>query len=235
MIQRFEDEYPETRLQPPEVSETVAETSDTASRASVGSTDQATSEGGVATDSITVPDADEDEDEEARKRARHASDVSMASRALSLEEGRIHRIGQQVRRDIFGSPQHPNHHHQPNGDNDQRVEITEQEAKDEEERRGKVQATIDALSGEEIRERVVSGNWEATIRKIKESAHEHEHGHEPKQSMTSSSVSSVSSATAAAAAPQKRSDRLGDFASFKEAELAAEADGPVADNGGKAK
>lgn len=36
--------------------------------------------------------------------SRHNSDVNLASRALALEEGRIHRIGQGIRRDLVNAP-----------------------------------------------------------------------------------------------------------------------------------
>jgi hypothetical protein len=98
MIQRFEDEYPETRLQ----------ANDTAStHSSVPSTSPPAST--VLTHSTSITDAgaqDSDEDEPKALRSRHNSDVSLASRAQTLEEGRLHRLGHRVRTELF-NPSHP--------------------------------------------------------------------------------------------------------------------------------
>lgn len=48
-------------------------------------------------------DDDEADTRVPAKTSRHNSDVSLASRALSLEEGHIHRLGQHLRRDIVNS------------------------------------------------------------------------------------------------------------------------------------
>jgi hypothetical protein len=72
----------------------------------------------TATSIVTEPTAaDSDSEAEAdigdesmpfRLHARKSSDVSLASRALSIEEGRVHRIGQRVRREIVrASSPHP--------------------------------------------------------------------------------------------------------------------------------
>ncbi len=156
MIQRFEDEYPETRLPGPTTFEAAGSHSNRGSRASspvssLVSADQGLSD---AVTDITIPrdeedpDADADADANDVRRAkwtRHASDVSLASRALALEEGRVHRIGQQVKRDILA----PEAEDPAPGTPDEAL-------------RNK----LDALSGEEIRDRVVSGQWEATIREM---------------------------------------------------------------------
>ncbi|KAI9886959.1 MAG: hypothetical protein M1823_001251 [Watsoniomyces obsoletus] len=52
----------------------------------------------------SVVDDEEGEDRTLHaKPSQHGSDVSMASRALAMEEGHLHRIGHQVRRSVFGS------------------------------------------------------------------------------------------------------------------------------------
>src|SRR5207237_907116 len=44
-----------------------------------------------------------DDDEPKALRSRHNSDVSLASRALSLEEGRLHRLSHRVRTEILNA------------------------------------------------------------------------------------------------------------------------------------
>ena len=105
MIQRFEDEYPETRLA----------TSDTASvhsRASSGlSNSPPLSSVPTLTDSFTDPTAQEsDEDEPRLLRSRHNSDVSLASRSMSIEEGALHRFGHRVRTGLL-NPSRPTSSH----------------------------------------------------------------------------------------------------------------------------
>ena len=85
MIQRFEDEYPETRLQPSDAAST------TSSKLSSSPPTSAvpTLENSVSTDFTA---AESDEDEPSTLRSRNNSDVSLASRHMSLEEGRLHRF-----------------------------------------------------------------------------------------------------------------------------------------------
>lgn len=97
MIQRFEDEYPETRLQPSEAAST---TSSLPSASPTASTAPAL-ENSVLTD-MTAPESDEDEPP-TTLRSRHNSDVSLASRNMSLEEGRLHRFGHRVRTGLLNS------------------------------------------------------------------------------------------------------------------------------------
>ena len=109
IIQRFEDEYPECRV---EKSAAVASTEDL-------SLETISEPGSLQSSSIftdpfangkelpnegTALDDVIDDDEDTPHRiplSRHDSDVSLASRQLANEEGRMHRIGQQVRRDIL--------------------------------------------------------------------------------------------------------------------------------------
>ncbi|KAF2185689.1 RNI-like protein [Zopfia rhizophila CBS 207.26] len=95
MIQRFEDEYPETRLP----------ATDTAStRSSAPSTSTPASTVPTLSTSITENGGHESDDDEPKAlRSRHNSDVSLASRALSLEEGRLHRLGHRVRTEILNA------------------------------------------------------------------------------------------------------------------------------------
>jgi hypothetical protein len=110
MIQRFEDEYPETRLQ----------TSDTASNrssvASLPSSSPPISTVPTLDNSVTDMTAQDSDEEEGRLtvRSRHNSDVSLASRHMSQEEGRLHRFGHRVRTGLL-NPSRPTSAH---GDNE---------------------------------------------------------------------------------------------------------------------
>lgn len=102
MIQRFETEYPETRLQPSD---------DVSTHSSVPSTSPPSSTVPTLSTSITEAGApDSDDDEPKPFRSRHNSDVSLASRAQTLEEGRAHRLGHRVRTEIF-NPSRPSSGH----------------------------------------------------------------------------------------------------------------------------
>lgn len=107
MIQRFEDEYPETRLG--------TSPTDTASlhshASSVLSSSPPLSSVPTMTDSFTDPTAQEsDEDEPRLLRSRHNSDVSLASRSMSIEEGALHRFGHRVRTGLL-NPSRPTSSH----------------------------------------------------------------------------------------------------------------------------
>jgi hypothetical protein len=95
MIKRFEDEFPETRL--PTANASSSSTDLTNSGDAQGSdTEQAlvdTNEGHLSDDEFVVRPV----------LSRHNSDVSIASKALSQEEGRMHRFNQKFRRDILMS------------------------------------------------------------------------------------------------------------------------------------
>jgi len=58
---------------------------------------------------------DSDEDEPKALRSRHNSDVSLASRAQTLEEGRLHRLGHRVRTEIFNPSRPSSPAHDPIG------------------------------------------------------------------------------------------------------------------------
>jgi hypothetical protein len=105
MIERFEEEYPETRLAPPSLKGAPSEVSSLDDKSNIlGSSinTQDTEPTNAASDEEDLFDA---EDSGMRPVAsRHNSDVSLASRKLSREEGRLHRIGQHMRREVVDSP-----------------------------------------------------------------------------------------------------------------------------------
>lgn len=94
MIMRFEEEYPETRL--------VAPSPAPVSLAASGAEHAAP----LSINTRGAKSDDEDEFDEGVRPAfsRHNSDVSLASRALSMEEGHLHRLGQRMRRSVVDSP-----------------------------------------------------------------------------------------------------------------------------------
>jgi hypothetical protein len=102
MIQRFEEEYPDSRIAPdgtaadPPVSMTSSFHSTLTSSLANGERAELTNPPG---------DVDDPEDDTVKPppMSRHNSDASLASRALTLEEGRLHRLGQHLRREIVDS------------------------------------------------------------------------------------------------------------------------------------
>jgi hypothetical protein len=100
MIQRFEDEYPETRLP--------VSFSDASSYGSVPSSSPPISTVPTLDSSITDVASQEysDEEEPMYLNSRHNSDVSLASRHMSQEEGRLHRFGHRVRTGLL-NPSRP--------------------------------------------------------------------------------------------------------------------------------
>lgn len=186
IIQRFEDEYPECRVNrhPPTASEISAAlansigslTSERNSLAETSNSGAPTEEGGasstsaahageMANTSFAADSASDDDDYHHLPplglRSRHNSDVSLASRAQTLEEGRIHRLGQSVRREIL-RPQTEDHLHGTTG----------AEADSEPTHLQILRERLFALSGGELRDMVVKDGWEETVRKIGANAEE---------------------------------------------------------------
>lgn len=95
MIQRFEDEYPETRLPPTDTASTHSSVPSTSPPASSVPT--------LSTNATDNAGNESDDDEPKALRSRHNSDVSLASRNLSLEEGRLHRFGHRIRTEIMNA------------------------------------------------------------------------------------------------------------------------------------
>lgn len=118
MILRFEDEYPECRLPAPPpapstgttAAQPATTTSSTPGDPSPPTTSfPALSPHSSSTSSVTGPAAN------ARPElSRHGSDLSLSSRTQLFEEGRMHKFGQQVRRDIL-RPQQEDHAHGTTG------------------------------------------------------------------------------------------------------------------------
>lgn len=101
MIQRFEDEFPETRIVPPPAPAVPEESS---SQHSADSIHEQPIFGenppGNNIDAETAID-DEDTDNYVIGLSRSSSNTSLYSRALTSEEGRVLRLGQNLRRDFL--------------------------------------------------------------------------------------------------------------------------------------
>ncbi|RDW76699.1 putative cell wall biogenesis protein Mhp1 [Aspergillus mulundensis] len=101
MIQRFEDEYPETRIIP----QPLKPTQDTSSQNSGDDSYLATSIGNLQSAGATLDNenaVDDDEgDQYAVRLSRASSITSLYSRAMTSEEGHVHRLGQNIRRDFL--------------------------------------------------------------------------------------------------------------------------------------
>ncbi|KAF2140615.1 uncharacterized protein K452DRAFT_309741 [Aplosporella prunicola CBS 121167] len=177
IIQRFEAEYPECRISPsPSTGPDAAALAASLESLSQSSASRPNSlaESGPPNDraSITTAPTDtrdsaffdsDDEDIDLPPlglRSRHNSDVSLASRAQTLEEGRIHRLGQSVRREIL-RPQIEDHLHGTTG--------TEPP---EPQHLAALREQLFTMSGDELRHRVLRQGWEETVRQIGANAEE---------------------------------------------------------------
>jgi hypothetical protein len=155
MIERFESEYPETRIpRPPQHN-----ASDNSSL-----TDQsnllASSVTTQATDLTNISD-EEDADEFIRPTSpRRNSDVSLASRALGIEEGRLHRIGQHMRREVIDSPR------STEGGADWAPWRKEEQAKRESVRLESLRERLEGVSGVDMRRIVDEEGWNGLLKKV---------------------------------------------------------------------
>ena len=113
-----------------------------------------------------VPDAesavspDDVEDRLAREPiSRHNSDVSVASRHLALEEGRMHRFGQQVRRDLL-RPQTLDYAHGTTGQETEAAHLQE------------LRLRLEDMDGTEIRDKLEQFGPEAAWKELVPSTEE---------------------------------------------------------------
>jgi hypothetical protein len=112
------------------------------------------------TDSASDDEHDADEPERPRLLSRHNSDVSLAARALSIEEAQVHRMGQKVKRELLS----PTGGRAENGwstdvDGEWRAEG---DAHGETEHLKLLRSKLEELQGEELRSCVVESGWERT-------------------------------------------------------------------------
>jgi len=158
MIKRFEDEFPETRLASTVTSPPLPEPAQISPADSID-----LSNGIEAHGSDTEPAFAEallSDDEYGGLKpvlSRHNSDVSLASRALSQEEGRMHRFGQKFRRDIL-KPEGEDHEHGTTGNEDHPRHLQ------------LLRAMVEGLNGEEIRRKIESEGQNAVLEELSNDA-----------------------------------------------------------------
>jgi hypothetical protein len=158
MIQRFEDEYPETKIPPLPLSQD----RDGAHRDTLGSS--------VADDSVLSASVDDgnsleqmhsgedymDADQENRdpyavKLSRTSSNTSLAAKAYTNEEGRMHRFGQELRREVLKPAGMTDYLHEVNADDPEPEHLSA------------LRARFEEFPGEEIRQRVLRDGAENVI------------------------------------------------------------------------
>ncbi|OWO99448.1 hypothetical protein B2J93_3889 [Marssonina coronariae] len=158
MIKRFEDEYPETRLPSSVASPPIPDL--------VPGLTSATPSIGRASGPEADPEADLPEPSQASDDenplirpmlSRRNSDVSIASRALAQEEGRMHRFGQQFRRDILK----PETGDKQNGTSGLGEPPRHPQL---------LRAVVEGLGGEEIRSQIVERGDQAVLEQLRDEA-----------------------------------------------------------------
>jgi hypothetical protein len=166
MIQRFEDEYPETRLQPSDTASTHS------SVASVPSSSPPLSTVPTMGNSVSdMANQDSDEDEGFTLRSRHNSDVSLASRHMSQEEGRLHRFGHRVRTGLL-NPSRPT---SADGDSDHPRPSFLSGTMDDHglpEHLLSLRMYFQNYSGDEMRQMIEGVGWEKAFNNVVENAEE---------------------------------------------------------------
>lgn len=158
MIRRFETEFPETRLPSALTSPQLPDVPE-GSRASLP---ESVGEVSRASDTepafIEAPGSD-DEGGLHPVLSRHNSDVSLASRALSQEEGRMHRFGQKFRRDIL-KPEGEDYEHGTTGREETPAHLQ------------LLRAMVEELRGDEIRRRLEETSQDAVLEELSNDASE---------------------------------------------------------------
>ncbi|KAJ5793833.1 Leucine-rich repeat ribonuclease inhibitor subtype [Penicillium paradoxum] len=109
MIQRFEDEYPETRITPPLPPAAPVPDSISQHSADDDGTGSINAGGNPNNSHLDETGGDEDDaDQFAVRLSRTSSMTSLHARAMTSQEGHVHRIGQNLRRDFLNPSLLPN-------------------------------------------------------------------------------------------------------------------------------
>ncbi|KAI4191436.1 MAG: hypothetical protein L6R41_000087 [Letrouitia leprolyta] len=147
MIQRFENEYPETRINTTPFGETI--------KSRRTSTDDAIPPEDTLSPTATRDLADEEDDSTTALKpalARHPSDHSLATRQAA-EEGRMHRFGQRIRREVL-PPNMLDYAHGTTGETPEPQHILE------------LRQRLETLDGEEIQRRVEELGTDGVMREL---------------------------------------------------------------------
>lgn len=142
MIYRFEDEYPETRIQPPDtIYENFSDAGSTPSSLDHTSVIATVKPDRKLSNSEPVYLGDSETDEVIKAPiSRRSSDISLASRQAQ-EEGRMHRFGQRMRRDLL-RPQTLDYAHGTTGEETEAEHLQ------------LLRKKLESLHGEEIQETI---------------------------------------------------------------------------------
>ncbi|MCJ1389888.1 hypothetical protein MMC18_002745 [Xylographa bjoerkii] len=159
MIQRFENEFPECRLRPLEASPMGDDALSESGSLPSSFTNPFNSEGTDETNLTTLDPTEDDEGVVKVPMSRQHSDVSLASRFLTREEGQMHRFGQQIRRDIL----RPESHDYAHGTTGQEVEA---------QHLLELRKRVEAMDGADIRDKVEKFGSEAVLRELGATAEE---------------------------------------------------------------
>jgi hypothetical protein len=148
MIRRFEDEFPETRLQSVATLPPGPGTEPQISPAnSIDLTNVAEGQSSDNEHALIDSNLSDDDYEIKPVLSRHNSDVSIASKALSQEEGRMHRFGQKFRRDLI---KEDGPDHEPgSAENEEHIRF--------------LKAMVDGLDGTELQKRFESEDRDAVL------------------------------------------------------------------------
>ncbi|KAF7505461.1 hypothetical protein GJ744_000788 [Endocarpon pusillum] len=155
MIQRYEDEFPECKLPPPPSESRTSSTSqaDRDSSYAAASIVSASTETNGLSNTASREEALEDADERrfGLKLSRTPSNTSLASKALTHEEGRMHRYGQSVCREIALATHPRTGNDQPNSISQTTSTMASDEERSAEASRLRIlQERIANMHGEEI-------------------------------------------------------------------------------------
>ncbi|KAG9241631.1 cell wall biogenesis protein-like protein Mhp1 [Calycina marina] len=159
MIKRFEDEFPETRLPDKKALSSLPTDTEKAQGSPVGSLENWVGPDGQTSDNeeLALVDTAQSDDEYGPVRpviSRHNSDVSLASKAFTEEEGRMHRFGQRLRRDlVYPDDDATNGHPVQQGPN---IRL--------------LRAMVEGICGEEVRRRLANESDDYVLEELNNEA-----------------------------------------------------------------
>lgn len=162
IIQRFEDEYPEVRAtegaaSPPSGGAPDAD-ADSISSSLTGTSPPSSKYTGTDMTSISAIGGGDDSDDDLSRpiRSRHNSDVSLAAKALSIEEGQVHRLDQKMKHDLWPSHGGASAGSGPSEDDPEHLKVLREK--------------LEALDSNELRERLRIDGVEGVLKHLGEKA-----------------------------------------------------------------
>lgn len=158
MIKRFEDEFPETRLPDKKILSSSPTDTEKELVSPIGSLENWAPADGQGSDNEepALVDMAQSDDEDGTVRpviSRHNSDVSLASKAFTEEEGRMHRFGHRIRRDLLDPDNDADSDKAPQGPN---IRL--------------LRAMVDGLGGEELRKRLANETDDYVLEELNKEA-----------------------------------------------------------------